>query len=184
MLGMRKATLFAVGFAVLASSSAASEFPTKRDPVEANVSVCFVPGEDCESEIASAIGDAETDIHLQAYDFTSTKILGALRAAVARGVKVDAILDRQDVRHFAAAGYLSLAGAGVWIDDQVAIAHNKLIMIDGWEVIGGSFNFTKAAQHRNAENVTFMNSPEVAAWFMANWESRRAASRPYAGVGK
>ena len=39
------------------------------------------------------------------------------------------------------------------IDDRVAIAHNKVLVIDGKHVITGSFNFTRAAQSRNAENV-------------------------------
>lgn len=67
----------------------------------------------------------------------------------------------------------------VWIDDGPAIAHNKVIIIDGRTVITGTFNFTKSADERNAENVVVLGSPEVASWFAANWDARRAASRPF-----
>ena len=93
---------------------------------------------------------------------------------------VELVLDRTNAeKRYTSARLMVLAGAKVWIDDGVTIAHNKIIIIDGWEVIGGSFNYTKAAQTHNAENVTFMSSPEVAEWFAANWEARRAVSRPY-----
>lgn len=146
----------------------------------ATVAVCFTPGENCEAQIAAAIDDARRDVHMQAYGLTSTAILQALRRAIERGVKVEAILDASNEgKRYGAARYLMLAGAGVWIDDTVAIAHNKVIVIDGEMVIGGSFNFTKAAQTRNAENVTFIESRAVADLYLANWRARLAASRPY-----
>lgn len=147
----------------------------------ATVGVCFTPGENCEAEIAAAIDGARRDVHMQAYGLTSTAILQALRRAIERGVKVEAILDAtNEGKRYGAARYLMLAGAGVWIDDTVAIAHNKVMVIDGALVIGGSFNFTKAAQTRNAENVTFIESRAIADLYLANWRARLAASRPYA----
>jgi phosphatidylserine/phosphatidylglycerophosphate/cardiolipin synthase-like enzyme len=47
-------------------------------------------------------------------------------------------------------------------------------------VVTGSYNFTVAAEHRNAENVTFISSSEVAKQFLVNWEARRAVSRAFA----
>jgi phosphatidylserine/phosphatidylglycerophosphate/cardiolipin synthase-like enzyme len=40
---------------------------------------------------------------------------------------------------YSAATYLSNAGIPVWVDTTVAIAHNKVIVIDGATVITGSF---------------------------------------------
>ena len=162
-------------------SGQAAEFPTRRPPVQANISVCFVPSaEDCEAEIAEAIDGAKTGIKVQAYGFTSIRILDALVRAVRRGAAVDVILDKSnDEKRYTGARLMTLAGAKVWIDDRVTIAHNKLIIIDGREVIGGSFNYTNAAATHNAENVTFVDSPVVAARFTANWEARKAVSRVY-----
>ena len=41
------------------------------------------------------------------------------------------------------------------IDDEHAKAHNKVMIIDGETVITGSFNFSKAAEQNNAENLSF-----------------------------
>lgn len=52
-------------------------------------------------------------------------------------------------------------------------------MIDGWETIGGSFNYTKSAATRNRENVTFISSPDVADAFLQNWQARQAVSERF-----
>ena len=44
-------------------------------------------------------------------------------------------------------------GIQTWKDYRPAIAHNKIIIIDVAKLITGSFNFTKAAQLRNGENL-------------------------------
>lgn len=122
---------------------------------------------------------------MQAYWLTSTPNLRALAAAKRRGLDVAVILDKSQDRRgdargrYSSAVYLVHAGVPVWIDDAPAIAHNKVVIIDDSAVVTGSFNFTKAADARNAENVVMLDSAEVAAWFTRNWEERRATSRPF-----
>ena len=67
------------------------------------------------------------------------------------------------------------------IDAKHAIAHNKIIVIDGQTVITGSFNFTTAAEEKNAENLLIIRSPDLAAKYTANWQAHNAHSDPYAG---
>src|SRR6185312_15919191 len=93
--------------------------------------------------------------------------------------KTDARDKSGRMKIYGPAGLMALAGATVWVDDHAGIAHNKVIIIDGWETIGGSFNYTKSAATRNRENVTFISSPEMADAFLANWEARRAVSSPF-----
>ena len=163
-----------------------------QPPVVAQISVCFVPAQECGNQIVAAITEAKRSIRVQAYGFTAPPILEALAAAQARGVDVQAILDKSndvadrtdrfDVdngrsRTFGAA-FTARANIPTWIDDGVAIAHNKVIVIDEVLVIGGSYNYTHSAEHRNAENVTFTQSADIARMFLDNWEARRAVSRP------
>ena len=135
--------------------------------------------------IAADIDAAQSSFRVQAYRLTSRPILAALSAAKRRGVDVAAILDKTQDRQgeergrYSSAVYLARAGVPVWIDTAPAIAHSKIIVIDGKRVITGSFNFTKAADTRNAENVLVVDSPTVAGWYAANWEERRAASRVF-----
>jgi phosphatidylserine/phosphatidylglycerophosphate/cardiolipin synthase-like enzyme len=55
------------------------------------------------------------------------------------------------------------------------------LTVDHDIVITGSFNFTTAAQRRNAENLLVIRDAALAARYRANWESRRAVSARYAG---
>ncbi len=150
-------------------------------PVEAKISICFTPAEQCESKIIGAIDRARSSIRVQAYGFTSLPIIHALQRAAGRGVEVLAILDKTNERKYSGATLLEAAGVPVWIDFEPAIAHNKIIVIDGRLTIGGSYNYTAAAQKRNAENVTFTESQEIARQFMANWDGRLKMSRPFDG---
>ena len=81
--------------------------------------------------------------------------------------------------HYSAATYLTNGGIPVWVDSKVAIAHNKVMIIDGAVVITGSFNFTAAAQSRNAENLLVISDPAVAAQYRDNWRRRQAVSQRF-----
>jgi phosphatidylserine/phosphatidylglycerophosphate/cardiolipin synthase-like enzyme len=113
--------------------------------------VCFTPGQDCTGLIFGEIAGARQSILVQAYSFTSVPILSALKAAHAHGIDVGVIVDKSSARvsksgsRYSAATYLSNAGIPVWVDTKVAIAHNKVMVIDGALVITGSFNFTAEA---------------------------------------
>ncbi|GEM_PF-1201706 len=157
----------------------------------ARVSVCFVPAQQCDVAIVSAVNNAKHAIRVQAYGFTSPLILAALADAKERGVDVRVILDKTNDPYpmrgergnasprLHGATFTSAANIPTWIDHAVAIAHNKLIIIDARIVIGGSYNFTASAERKNAENVTFIDSAEIANLYLANWESRRKVARPY-----
>jgi phosphatidylserine/phosphatidylglycerophosphate/cardiolipin synthase-like enzyme len=51
------------------------------------------------------------------------------------------------------------------------IAHNKIMVIDDRTVLTGSFNFTKAAEDKNAENLLIIRDVKVAAGFERNWQA-------------
>lgn len=126
------------------------------------------------------IGKAKATILVQAYSFTSAPIAEALKKAHDRGVKVEAILDKsQRGEKYTGATYLKNAGIPVAIDAAHAIAHNKVMVIDGETVITGSFNFTKAAEERNAENVLIVKDKGLAKLYRQNWEAHRGHSEGY-----
>jgi phospholipase D len=171
----------AVSCALLIPSAAAIA-ETARGPAPASVTACFTPAAHCADVIAGAIDRASREIRVQAYYFTSVPILRALADAKRRGVDVEVILDRSQDRlagksgRYTSAVYLAHAGIPVWIDAVPGIAHNKVVVIDGRTVLTGSFNFTRAADERNAENVVLIEGADVATWFLENWQSRQAQS--------
>lgn len=145
---------------------------------DARWQTCFTPGADCTGAIVASIDAARTTIRLQAYEFTSPPIRAAIVAAQARGVDVRAILDRSQARpDRGTAALLAEAGIPVLIDARPAIAHNKVMVIDGDTVITGSFNFTRAAQARNAENVLIVRGDAaLAAAYAEYWQRRESRS--------
>jgi phosphatidylserine/phosphatidylglycerophosphate/cardiolipin synthase-like enzyme len=98
------------------------------------------------------------------------------------GVTIKVVLDKvNEQRRYTSATLLRNHGINSLIDDRVAIAHNKVIIIDRRNTITGSFNYIAAAQRRNAENVLLiLDNPAVAGAYARNWQSRAAQSRPYA----
>ncbi|WP_426957076.1 phospholipase D family protein [Muricoccus radiodurans] len=142
--------------------------------------VCFTPGGDCTDRIVQAIGAARQEVLVQAYSFTSPPIAGALEAAQRRGVRVRVVVDDSQLRErYSQADEVRRAGVEVWVDDPAGIAHNKVMIIDGEVVITGSFNFSRSAQERNAENLMVLRDRALAAQYAENWERRRAVSVPF-----
>jgi phosphatidylserine/phosphatidylglycerophosphate/cardiolipin synthase-like enzyme len=97
---------------------------------------------------------AKTQVLVQAYAFTSAPIAKARVEAHKRGVKILVVLDKSNqTERYSAATFLAHAGMQALIDDQHAIAHSKVMVIDSATILTGSFNFTKVAEERNAENL-------------------------------
>ena len=120
----------------------------------ATYQVCFTPGENCTQEVVDIINKAKKQILVQAYAFTSTPIARALIQAKQRGVDVKVLLDKTQVKtKYSSATYLLNNAIWVRIDAHPVIAHNKVILVDNSTLITGSFNFTKAANDKNAENL-------------------------------
>jgi phosphatidylserine/phosphatidylglycerophosphate/cardiolipin synthase-like enzyme len=71
------------------------------------------------------------------------------------------------------------AGIPVYIDSAHQIAHNKIMIIDRSTVITGSFNFTKSAEEKNAENLLVIPSKELAAKYYKNWRRHKEHSTKY-----
>jgi phosphatidylserine/phosphatidylglycerophosphate/cardiolipin synthase-like enzyme len=97
---------------------------------------------------------------------------------------VEVILDKsQRTEDDARAKPLLDAGIPIRIDAAHAIAHNKVMIIDDVTVITGSFNFTKAAEERNAENLLVIQDRALAAEYEANWRLHEAHSQLYESEG-
>jgi phosphatidylserine/phosphatidylglycerophosphate/cardiolipin synthase-like enzyme len=155
-------------------------------PVIANpeVQVCFTPEygstPSCTQDIVNAIDSARHTILVQAYSFTSAPIAKALVEAHRRSVAVKVILDKSaNTHHYSAATFLEHMSVPVWIDAQHAIAHNKVMVIDNVTVITGSFNFTKAAEEHNAENLLIIHDAALASRYTENWTKHLSHSQPY-----
>lgn len=139
--------------------------------------VCFTPGENCTQYIVETIDGAKNNIRVQAYSFTSKPIVEAIINAQKRGVNVLILLDKSNVNSkYSVTNTLQHYKVPFLIDYKPRIAHNKVMIIDSSTVITGSFNFTKAAQMNNAENLLIITDKALAVDYLTNFNARLAES--------
>jgi phosphatidylserine/phosphatidylglycerophosphate/cardiolipin synthase-like enzyme len=148
-----------------------------------NVSVYFSPNGGATSALVKEIGGAKKEILVQAYSFTSAPIAKALAEAFGRSLTIDVVLDKSQ-RHekYTSATFLANHGITVFIDAKHAIAHNKVMLIDGHTVVTGSFNFTSAAEEKNGENMNIIRCPVGHPYyqaFRASYMTHRGHSELY-----
>lgn len=153
-------------------------------PADAKVTVCFTPQKNCTKEIINAINQAQQSILVQAYSFTSRPIAQALARAHDKKVVVKIIIDKSTTKHrYGPLKIFSQHQIPLWVDYLPSlhrgIAHNKIMIIDNKIIITGSFNFTAAAQKRNAENVLIIDSPVLAQQYTDNWKSRVVVAKKF-----
>ncbi len=143
---------------------------SQTETLAATWDVYFSPQGGATSAIVKSLDQARKSILVQAYSFTSVPIASALVSARRRGVDVQVILDKsQRTQKYSCADFLVRSGIKTYIDASHAIAHNKVMIIDNQFVVTGSFNFSKAAEEANAENVLIIQNVDLAARFLVNW---------------
>lgn len=164
-----KRRLFILAFCLLCHQALAQQ-----------IEIYFSPKGGCTEAVVRELDAATSTIQVQAYSFTSAPISKALVNAHKRGVKIEVILDKsQRTEKYSEADFLRNMGVLVRIDAKHAIAHNKVMVIDDGVVITGSFNFTKAAEESNAENLLVIRDKALAAKYAANWKAHAEHSETY-----
>ena len=137
------------------------------------INVCFTPPAGCSSLIVNEIHHAKKSIFMQAFSFTSESIANELIAAHHRGITVKILFDRSQMgEKNSKFEFLKNAGLNVKIDHVSGLAHNKVLVIDEQKVLTGSYNFTNAAEKRNADNIIMINNSQLAKHYYNNWLER------------
>ena len=176
---------FAAFAVVLSPQGAARETaPAAGMTIEA----LFTPGDPIDAKLAVLVDGARTEVLVQSFSFTNRRIARALTAAHARGVRVEILADRGQTLELPGSAVPALARAGipVWLDGNFAAAHNKVLLVDAGSphatLVTGSYNFTAAAQLRNAENVLIVRrDPALAAQYRDNYMRLRERAVRYDG---
>ena len=194
---MRRIAAF--GFLLLALSV----FSPSALPMAAEVDgLCFVPGpQDCAAVVIDEIDRATVSVMVQAYSFTHDGIAKALVRAKGRGLDVRVVLDKSNVcagaegpedeeaqacrrKGSRIAELLTQGGVGVRIDRRHAIAHSKVMILDGRRVLTGSFNWSVAAATKNSENLVILADFDVGRIYTGEWIEHWGHSEPYGQTGR
>ena len=145
--------------------------------------VYFSPRGGATAAIVAAVDAARHEVLCQAYSFTSAPVAKALIDAARRKVDVRLIVDGNQATGVGTViQYVARAGVPVWRDSAHAIAHSKIIVVDGVKTISGSFNFSAAAETSNAENLLILTDHATAALYRANWLAHVGHSTPVAVI--
>jgi phosphatidylserine/phosphatidylglycerophosphate/cardiolipin synthase-like enzyme len=141
------------------------------------IEVAFSPNGGITQMVVREINQAKTQILVEAYSFTSKGIASAIINAHKRGVDVWILLDKTQAKSdYSSAKFFHNQGiTKLRIDKSHAIFHNKVMIIDHSSVITGSFNFTQAAEKKNAENLLYLKNNKQLAdiyikEFAYNWD--------------
>lgn len=144
-----------------------------------SIEVAFSPNEGAEGLVLKVIHNANSTIRLAAYSLTSPQIVNALIQARKRGVDVAVVADsKMNLKSDSRAGRVALNllsdnGVRTRVIDRYEIHHDKYIIADGQNVETGSFNYSKAAELYNSENVMVVwGNVELANRYLAHWQSR------------
>lgn len=159
-------------------------------PATGTVESFFTPDDDAEGAILRALREARHSIRVQAFLLSSRKLAYGLIDAKRRGIDVEVLADRDMTQkdEHSLIPRLVENHIPVWIEVRYAIAHNKIMVVDGETpnsasaaVITGSFNFTHSAQARNAENLLILRgNAALVTRYLDNWRQHRAEAVPYA----
>lgn len=144
----------------------------------------FSPDHGATSLVVKTVQSARHDICVAAYLLTSYPVANALIRAHQKGVAVKVVMDREQSNwaEGSLAGYLAGNGVPVRLNGNYDNMHDKFMVIDADTVELGSFNYTRTAEHKNAENVLVLRqAPAIAADYRRQceilWgEGRDAAS--------
>jgi phosphatidylserine/phosphatidylglycerophosphate/cardiolipin synthase-like enzyme len=180
---------FGAGYYIGRNGVPAGLAPTNSSPAgesQDNISLHFSPNGGCTDAVVAEIRDAKQTILMQAYSFTSKGISSALIAAQQRGVKVTLIVDKKECNATGAkTADVAQAGASAYVDGKHAIAHNKIMLLDGRTIITGSFNFTNQAEHSNAENLLVLHDkPKLFQAYEQNFREHLAHSEAYSAMAE
>lgn len=172
--------IFVLGFSLgYHSYEYSHQAPITASQEEVAFDIRFSPHGGCIDLILDTLGKAKNHIHIHTYSFTSKEITQALIAAHLRGVRVLVVADERESKdRYCRLGELLKVGIEVRIDKVSGLAHNKVMIIDDNWIITGSYNWSRSAEKRNAENIIRIQHEEVNACYERNFWTRFNAGKP------
>jgi phosphatidylserine/phosphatidylglycerophosphate/cardiolipin synthase-like enzyme len=177
-----KAWMGAALIAALMCMSTAQSQARSVDLSGCTAQTAYSPNGEGAELIISTIKRAQQSIRMATYSFTEPAIGKALLDAKKRGVDVAVVVDkehngRRPPGSPSVASFLAQNGVSVMVSTAYRIQHNKVLIIDGETVQTGSFNYSRAAQKDNAENVLVISRcPRLADDYLRDWSKLRSSA--------
>lgn len=136
-----------------------------------------------QSVIIRELNKANRQILVAVAWFTDDLLYNKLEEALRQGIKVNLILNDDDINQFSGLNFENLVNKGAEIylyDSNEDTMHQKFCVIDHDIVLAGSYNWTKRAANRNTENlIVFNNERDTALNFKKQFEELMAKSKKF-----
>lgn len=134
-----------------------------------SLEIYFCPHDDCQREVLEELVKARESIHFMVYSFTDKEIATML-VEKNNKIKVEGIIERQRINSkFNVFRFLNSSGVDVIPDNNRALMHNKVFIIDQQTVITGSYNPTANGKDNNNENVVIIHDEKIAKKFVEEY---------------
>lgn len=125
----------------------------------------FSPVDHVMDKLVGLVSSAQKSIRFVAFTYTDQDLAGAMIARFKAGVDVAGVIENRGASQGALVP-LACAKVPVKVDGNKYTMHHKVIIIDDSIVITGSFNFTKAADTVNDDNVLVIYDASVARQYL------------------
>ncbi len=136
------------------------------------VDTFFSPDDGVLSQLAAVLSSAEESVYFLAFSFTSNDLGDIVREKAEAGLTVRGVMDDEQVSSNQGTEYdpFKQADLEVRIDGIEGQMHHKVFIIDESIVVLGSYNFSRAAEERNDENLLFIYNETLARQFIMEFE--------------
>jgi phosphatidylserine/phosphatidylglycerophosphate/cardiolipin synthase-like enzyme len=146
---------------------------------EVRVDTYFSPDDRVLSALVPLLDSAEESIYFLAFSFTSNELGLVVRQKAEAGLTIRGVMDDGQIRSNQGTEFdpFRQAGLEVLIDGIDGQMHHKVFIIDEKIVVLGSYNFSKAAEERNDENLLIVYDAEIAEQFLQEFQRVSAQAR-------
>ncbi len=140
----------------------------------------FAPDDAPAFSLLPLLQNAQRSIYFMAYSFTSDSLGAAIRTRAAEGVTVAGVMDTEQIKSNIGTEYdlFKQAGLDIRPDGNAGLMHHKILIIDEEIVVTGSYNFTNSAETRNDENLVIIYDPQVAEYFLQEFQRVFTRAQP------
>lgn len=140
----------------------------------APVEILFGPEDQVADRLTQLILDAQDNIKFMAFSFTHDGMGAALQQKAQELGAVQGIFEARSstTEHSELTRLHCQSSAEIRTDGNPAIMHHKVIIIDEFITVAGSFNFSANADENNDENLVIVQSEEIAQAYLAEFARR------------
>lgn len=173
------ANIYQIEFDEMWRGEHGSKSPSTLDRQSANIDgipvrIIFGPEDNGIDHLSRLVSEAKKEIRFMAFSYTHDTLGQAMAEASRRGIYVSGIFEKRgSMTEYSEMNLLHCdTSAVVRIDGNPRTFHHKVIVIDGRTVATGSFNFSKNANKNNDENMVLIESEEIAASYLYEFDRR------------